>query len=380
MKPVRMAALNDDGLPLDLSTVFVLFMMPNFIMILLTSLAAQLLFLSRRRPELKYFLGKLANFFSKGALDRIIRDIVQHLDVKQQVQLETLSTTKPNSLAQRSISQSSRTSSQLKIKRNHDPYYLLMIPFQLDLLLTVFVYKILTRDVYFETCQSYLTTYHNRSSKVVCWLKHPNNNISNLSINVSLQQYCRNQTITYLNYEHNDVICSQYVFKSINIIDTITNIFAWHQAIVFLVTKSIVFSHWYQRKIRKTMFWTNLVRNRRLLIIIFSIFLLLSLYVSLFILIIPVYFLIKEQRRIDLTRHLIYACSKFITANIINTNLYTIFQWYVIHQEKQDYSSFDEERGEKENQSGPLMIEEEKFIVESNSEKAIPRGSIKETL
>ncbi|CAF1197713.1 unnamed protein product, partial [Didymodactylos carnosus] len=35
-----------------------------------------------------------------------------------------------------------------------------------------------------------------------------------------------------------------------------------------------------------------------------------------------------EKRRIDLTRHLLYACSKFIVAAIAHIHLYTLYKWY----------------------------------------------------
>jgi hypothetical protein len=32
--------------------------------------------------------------------------------------------------------------------------------------------------------------------------------------------------------------------------------------------------------------------------------------------------------RIDLTRHLIYACAKFLVGIILHANLYTLYQWH----------------------------------------------------
>ncbi|CAF1462372.1 unnamed protein product [Adineta steineri] len=138
---------------------------------------------------------------------------------------------------------------KLTFEKKQDADYLLLIPVQIDLLLTVFLYKILTRRTFFETCRTYLTTYHNRPNRIVCWHKFTNYNISNSDINATLFDYCTNQTNTYINYEYNDVICVQYLFKLINIIDTITNVLAWHQAIVFIVIRSIVCAYWWQRKI-----------------------------------------------------------------------------------------------------------------------------------
>ena len=179
-----------------------------------------------------------------------------------------------------------------------------------------------------KTCESYLTTYHNRPTQVVCWLKHTNKNISNLSTNITLYQYCTNQTITYYNYEHSDVICTHYVFRLINIIDTVTNIFAWHQAIVFIVTKSILFSYWYQNKLRKTSFWSNLFTCQRHSILFFGSCSITILYILFFILLVPIWFYLFEGRRVDLTHHLIYACAKFIVGMIVHVNLYTLYQWY----------------------------------------------------
>jgi len=160
----------------------------------------------------------------------------------------------------------------------------------LDLLLTVFFYKILTRRIYYETCRTYLTTYDNRPQQIVCWHKYTNNNISNSNVHASLRDYCVNQTNSYINYEYNDVNCFQYAFKLINIIDTTTNVLAWHQAIVFIVTKSIVCAYWWQRKMRKTSFWHNLVRSQRRILLAVLIYPLMILYILVFVLMIPVYF------------------------------------------------------------------------------------------
>jgi hypothetical protein len=321
-----------------------------------------LLQISKKHPRLAYFLGKLANCFAKGALDRIVRNMLKHLEATKRKRQSQLGTSRHHSSNERKYlpaspepsSSSSSASSKFTFERKSDANYLLLIPFQIDLLLTVLVYKILTRDVYFETCQTYLTTYHNRQSQVVCWLKNVNKNVSNLSVNTSLHQYCRNQSITYINYEHNDVVCSQYVFKSINIIDTITNMFAWHQAIVFVVTRSILFSHWYQRQVRKTSCWTHLYSCQRRLILFLTIFPLLTTYVLGFVFIMPIHFFFVERRRIDLTRHLLYACMKFIIATIVHTNLYTVCEWYSIFKEKEQMLSLDEEQTFGEKPTGPL--------------------------
>lgn len=344
-----MSVFNDDGYALDLNVVFIFFMMPNLIFILLTSVTLYLLHLSKRHVRLHRFLGELANCFAKGALDRIVRNILEHVEVKKrQQELETYSmdkrsyrTRKDSHLSQKSID-SSQT--QFNVERKRNPNYLLLVPFQMDLLLTVFVYKILSREVYFETCQSYLTTYHERPTQVVCWLKNINQNSSNLSANISLHRYCVNQTITYFNYEHNDVMCTQYVFKSINIIDTITNIFAWHQAIVFLVTQFIMFSHWYQHKVRKSLCWSHLRRYQHRLVMIVFVAPFLIVYFLFFVIILPVNFCFRERRRIDLTRHLLYACSKFIIATVLYSNLYTLHQWSSMSDDKQYPSTADEER------------------------------------
>ena len=226
----------------------------------------------------------------------------------------------------------------------YDATYILLIPFQIDLLLTVFVYKILTREVYVETCQSFLTTYVQRDRQVVCWLKHINRNLSNLSVNISLQRYCENQTITYVNFEHTDVICIQYVFKLINIIDTVTNIFAWHQAIVCIVTKCIVFSYWYQKKLRETTCWSHLIISHRRTLLIIGVCLTLLTYVALFIFIVPIHSIFLEGTRIDLTGHLLYACSKFLLAILIHINLYTLHQWHSFTKRQKFLLSIEEDK------------------------------------
>jgi hypothetical protein len=328
----QMSVLNDDGLPLDLSTVLVLFLIPNLILIILISFGAYLVRLSKKHPRLDRFLGELAQFFVRGALDRIIRNMLRRFNVqKRQAEGEIPMLPQKSLRVQKSSpapNLPASSSFNFPTEKKRDANYVLLIPFQIDLLLTVFVYKMLTREVYPETCQSYLTTYHNRPTQVVCWLKNINRNTSNMSFNITLHQYCTNQTITYINYEHNDVMCTQYVFKMVNIIDTITNIFAWHQAIVFLVTKSIVFSHWYQHKIRKSFCWSKLSHGPHHIILFIVICFILSIYILLFVFMLPICFLLMESRRVDLTRHLLYACSKFIVAIIIHVNLYTLYQWH----------------------------------------------------
>lgn len=344
-----MSVMNDDGYPLDLASVFIFFMMPNFILIFLTTLIAYLLRISKNHPQLKIELGKLANCFAKGALDRIIRNILRNLETeKHQMEPQSPGPRSATPNAKRYLYSSSDSfhtfcRPKFEFERKHDANYLFLIPFQIDLLLTVFVYKILTREVYVETCQSFLTTYHNRPTQVVCWLKNINRNISNLSINISLYQYCSNQSITYINYEHNDVVCAQYVFKTINIIDTITNMFAWHQAIVFMVTRSIVFSHWYQRIVRKTLCWARLTIWQRRIILTTLLAPISTIYFIFFVILLPLRFLLEERRRIDLTRHLIYACTKFVLATLVHTNLYTLSEWSNIFKEKEKILAQSEE-------------------------------------
>jgi hypothetical protein len=346
----KMSVFNDDGLPIDLGTVLVLFLMPNLILVTLTTFAAHVLHLSKTRPRLKHFLGNLANFFAKGALDRIIRHMVKHIEAKKQHHEEHIMMKEKSSRSVRKDSNISRknspvsSSSKFIFEEKHDSNYLLLVPLQLDLLLTVFVYKILTREVYPETCQSYLTTYHNRQQQVICWLKNTNKNISNLSFNITLQQYCLNQSITYINYEHNDVICAQFVFKLVNIIDTVTNIFAWHQAMVFIVTRSIVFFYWCQRKLRKTTSFCNLYDHQRRIMLLIIFCSLSFIYILVFVLILPLSFVLMDRRRVDLTRHLIYACSKFTTAAIVQVNLYTLYQWHSIITNKEPILVLDEEQ------------------------------------
>jgi hypothetical protein len=367
----EMSVLNDDGLPLDLSTVFLLFLMPNFILIMLTVFSACLLRISKNHPQFQHYLGEIAHFFAKGALDRIIKNMLRRFTAKRRqsgrhipmLQERSLSVqvSSPTYSKKLSVSSSSDFTSEKKREAN----YILLIPFQLDLLLTVFVYKILTRDVYPETCQSYLTTYHNRQTQVVCWLKNINTNISNSNINLTLYQYCTNQTITYINYEHNDVMCTQYVFQLVNIIDTITNIFAWHQAISFIVTKSIVFSYWYQHRLRKTSCWSQLSRYQHRIILVLVICLFLSIYVLLFLFILPLRFILKERKRVDLTRHLLYACSKFITAIIVHVNLYTLYQWHLLNSQTNQESKLYKVQVDYDQSVGTTVDNETNICVSS---------------
>ena len=343
-----MSGLNDDGISLNLNMVFLLFLMPNIIFVVFTCFNIGLLLVSKERPALNRSLGKVANCFAKGALDRILKNMLRHFEQKRRQQEEQIPMTRPRKLNIRKSSETSKNSpapseSRMSHKK-YDATYILLIPFQIDLLLTVCVYKILSREVYVETCQSFLTTYANREQQVVCWLKHINRNFSNLSFNTSLQRYCENQTITFINFEHTDVICTQYVFKLINIIDTVTNMFAWHQAIVFVVTKCIVFSYWYQQKLRETSSWPKLIYVFRRAIMITAFCLTSSIYI-LFIFIIPIRSIFAVGVRIDLTAHLLYACSKFLIAIIAHINIYTLYQWHShtkrekqlleIHQEKE---------------------------------------------
>jgi hypothetical protein len=233
---------------------------------------------------------------------------------------------------------------KLTFEKKQDADYILLMPLQIDLLLTVFYYKILTRELFFETCRTYLTTYYNRPHHIVCWHRYINTNVSNSDVNATLYDYCVNQTISYINYEHNDVICIQYAFKLINIIDTTTNVLAWHQAIVFIVTKSIVCAYWWQRKMRKTTFWIRLVRYQRRIILVSLIYPPMILYIIIFVFIIPAYFVVMERRRIDLTHYLMYACFKFITATIAHVNLYTLTKWCSLYGRKDLILTEDEEQ------------------------------------
>jgi hypothetical protein len=189
-----------------------------------------------------------------------------------------------------------------------------------------------------------LTTYHDRPDHIVCWRKYTNNNISNTDINSTLHDYCVNQTVSYINYEYNDVICIQYAFKLINIIDTTTNVIAWHQAIVFVVTKSIVCAYWWQRKMRKTSFWLHLTHYQRRIILAILIYPLMILYILIFIFLIPAYFLLMEQRRIDLTHYLLYASFKFMIATMAHVNLYTLSKWNSLYRRKDLILTEDEEQ------------------------------------
>ena len=212
------------------------------------------------------------------------------------------------------------------------------------MLFTVLLYKILTRRVYFETCRTYLTTYHDRPNHIVCWHKFTNNNVSNSDVNSTLYDYCVNQTISYINYEYNDVICVQYPFKLINIIDTTTNVLAWHQAIVFIVIKSVVCAYWWQRKMRKASFWLRLAHYQRRILLAILIYPLMTIYICIFIFIIPVYFVLVERRRIDLTHYLLYAIFKFMVATIAHVNLYTLSKWNALYWSKDLVLTEDEEQ------------------------------------
>ena len=375
-----MSVLNDDGVPLDLTVVFILFAIPNFMFIILTILNAYLLYLSKEHSRLNNSLGKIANFFAKGALDRIIRNMIKLVELRQQQQqqqeqIQMLQQPTLNMPRGSIPSKKSRTSTfNLSFERKYDANYLLLVPFQIDILLTVLIYKILTRDVYPETCQTYLTTYYNRPTQVVCWLKTINRNISNLSFNLTLHQYCTNQSITYINYVHNDVICIHYVFRLINIIDTVTNMFAWHQAVVFVVTKSIVFSYWYQHKLHKTLFWSKLFTHQRRCILSFLITSILSIYIVIFVFILPIRFFLFERRRVDLTRHLLYACFKFITAIILHVNIYTLYQWHSLTEQKQLLLASEEQENKEEETICHQL--EGSFIAMGNGHYSPPPSSM----
>jgi hypothetical protein len=361
-----MNVFNDDGIPLDLSVVFILFLMPNLMFILLTSFNLSLVYVSKKQPRLNHSLGKIANFFAKGALDRIIKNMLRQQD-------ESI----PNRFGMRrsnSTSMNMPTSSHFE-KKKYDANYLLLIPFQIDLLLTVFIYKILTRDVYSETCQSFLTTYVNREKQVVCWLKHMNRNISNLNFNITLQRYCTNQTITYINFEHTDVICIQYVFKLINIIDTVTNIFAWHQATVFIVTKSIVVSYWFQQKLRKICCWLDLFNHYHCMILFIIISLISFAYIIIFVFVFPIYFASTDRIPIDLTRHLLYACSKFLVGIIVHVNLYTLYQWHLHITLKKEIEAKQSIRNTEHN-TLPNTIIMEDYLGTSSTKYLTPNVSV----
>ena len=355
MQGEKMSTMNDDGVALDLSAVLILFLMPNLMLVILTILGAYLIHLSDKHPRLNRALGRVANGFAKGALDRVVRNMLREVEAKRRHHGAEMTVRRMNTHNARKSSRASRSSSSSDLsEKKADVNYLLLIPFQVDLLLTVFVYKILTRDVYFETCQSYLTTYHSRPNQVVCWLKNTNKNVSNLSSNVSLHRYCSNQSITYINFEHNDVMCTQYVFKSINIIDTVTNIFAWHQAIVFIVTRSILFCYWYQRRLRRTKCWASLFECRRQTIVSAVVAPTILAYILVFIVIVPLRFIYVDRQRVDLTRHLMYACSKFITATIVHVNLYALCQWRSVFEAKDLTTQLDEEQNVGSDLSPPM--------------------------
>ncbi|UJR24222.1 hypothetical protein I4U23_027189 [Adineta vaga] len=348
-----MVLLNDDGVALNLKIVLILFLTPNIVLILLTCLCTYVAYVSKSSPRLLHFLGTAANFFSRGALVSIVTSIIQQIETEKHRNVEKPTTTATDVPSRRVIKRSNSLPTNilpklplhnLTFETKKDADYLLLIPIQIDLLLTVLLYKILTRRTYFETCRTYLTTYHNRPNHIVCWYKFANNNVSNSNINATLYDYCINQTISYINYEYNDVICVQYLFKLINIIDTTTNVIAWHQAIAFIVIKSIVCAYWWQRKIRKASFWPRLIPYQRRMILAILIYPLIVLYIVIFIIILPVYFVVMERRRIDLTHYLLYACLKFMVATIAHVNLYTLSKWNSLYSQKNLILTEDEER------------------------------------
>ena len=346
-----MGLLNDDGVALDLNTVLILFLTPNILLVVLTALCTYCAYVSKDCTRLLKVLGAGANFYSRGAFVSIIASILRQLETEKHRHMEqSTSKVPPTHLPIRRRSSLPTTASprlslsKLTFEEKQDADYLLLIPIQLDLLLTVFFYKILTRRIYYETCRTYLTTYDNRPEQIVCWHKYTNNNISNSNVHSSLRDYCVNQTNSYINYEYNDVNCIQYAFKLINIIDTTTNVLAWHQAIVFIVTKSIVCAYWWQRKMWKAAFWHRLVRYQRRRILAVLIYPIMILYILVFVLMIPVYFLVMEQRRIDLTHYLLYACLKFMVASIAHINLYTLSKWNSLYRRKDLVLTEDEEQ------------------------------------
>ena len=346
-----MGFLNDDGVALDLNTVLMLFLTPNILLIVLTVFCTYCAYVSKDCTRLLKVLGAGANFYSRGTFVSIIASILRQLETEKHRHVEKSTSKVPSThlpIRRRSslptIVSPSLSLPKLTFEAKQDADYLLLIPIQIDLLLTVFFYKILTRRIYYETCRTYLTTYDSRPQQIVCWHKYTNNNISNSNVRASLRDYCVNQTNSYINYEYNDVNCIQYAFKLINIIDTTTNVLAWHQAVVFIVTKSIVCAYWWQRKMRNTAFWHRLVRYQRRRILAVIIYPLMILYILVFVLLIPVYFIVMEQRRIDLTHYLLYACLKFIVATIAHINLYTLSKWNSLYRRKDLVLTEDEEQ------------------------------------
>jgi hypothetical protein len=321
-----MALLDDDGITLYLTTVLILFLIPNIVLISFTCFGAYLTLMSRKHLRLRHTTGKITNFFSQGALGRIITSIITQ--IRREAGKNCNGEFSSEQHFRRGSSILMHPLSSAKYGSHHDTDYILLIPLQLDMLLTVLIYKILHRDVYFETCQSYLTTYHDRPKKVVCWLKYTDRTISDLSMNSPLNAYCHNQSITYINHDYNTVICVQYVLKLINTIDAVTSVIAWHQAIVFIITQSVVLAYWWQRKLYKSPAWSRLTRGKREKIRLLFIYSMFVPYISIFVLIAPAYFVLMERRRIDMTRHLLYACTKFIIATITHVHLYTLSKWY----------------------------------------------------
>ena len=63
-----MVLFNDDGIPLNLITVLLLFLMPNFAFIILTAFMPYLVHVSKNHPRLNRMLGELCNFFFKRCI------------------------------------------------------------------------------------------------------------------------------------------------------------------------------------------------------------------------------------------------------------------------------------------------------------------------
>jgi hypothetical protein len=94
-----------------------------------------------------------------------------------------------------------------------------------------------------------------------------------------------------------------------------------------------------------------------------------TLYILIFIFFIPAYFVLMEQRRIDLTHYLLYACSKFIVATMTHVNLYTLSKWNSLYRRKDLILTEDEEQevGYQQHLRFPTHRDNTKYLASSNS-------------
>jgi len=75
-----------------------------------------------------------------------------------------------------------------------------------------------------------------------------------------------------------------------------------------------------------------------------------------------------EQRRIDLTHYLLYACFKCIVATMAHVNLYTLSSWNSLYRRKDLILTEDEERevGYQQHLRFPTHRDDTKRLPSSN--------------